>query len=95
MVKAGIVKSYHGGSERGYCLNRDAEAISLYEVIDLFEGWSTSRSRPHSAKDDFHCIGVACIDTIEERMLSPLKKITFGLLAREDHEREVERLVGR
>ena len=56
MAKAGIIKSFHGGKERGYNIGKDFEKITLYDILDLFEGWSSNKSRPHSDKDKFHCI---------------------------------------
>jgi Rrf2 family protein len=95
MVKEGLLRSNHGGRERGYRLSREADSISLFDILDIFEGWSTSRCRSYFAKDEFYCMGIACLDAIECEMLQPLKQITLGILASDSSEREVRRILGR
>jgi Rrf2 family protein len=78
MAKAGIIESYHGGREKGYRMKRDVYTISLYEVFDLFEGWSMEGCLLHPSNRRCDCPAQYHWKAIEERMFEPLKNMTLG-----------------
>jgi Rrf2 family protein len=78
IVKAGIIQSYHGGREKGYRMVRNVHNISLFEVFDLFEGWSEKGCLLDPGDNRCECPAPHHWKTIQERMFEPFKDTTLG-----------------
>ena len=78
MAKAGVVTSFHGGRDKGYRIARDANSITLFEILDLFERWSEKGCLMRPTHDGCDCPAKHYWHAIQERMFGPLKQITLG-----------------
>ena len=78
MAKAGVIASFHGGREKGYRIARGANTITLFEILDLFEGWSEKGCLMRPLDDGCDCPAKHYWHAIQEHMFGPLKRITLG-----------------
>ncbi len=78
MAKAGIIKSFHGGREKGYRIIRGIGTISLFEIFDLFEGWSQKGCLLCPGDKNCDCAVPYYCETIKDRMFEPLRHVTLG-----------------
>ena len=92
MAKHGIVRSFHGGKDKGYMMVRDIGSISLFEILDVFEGWSEEGCLLRPRDDDCDCPAKSCWKVIEQRMFMPLKRATLGGLFNRGREPDPGRL---
>ncbi|MBD3392580.1 MAG: Rrf2 family transcriptional regulator [Chitinivibrionales bacterium] len=78
LAKCGIIKSFHGGREKGYRMVRDANEISVFDVFDMFEGWSREGCLLRPANEDCMCPAHHHWKRIQEEMFAPLKRYKLG-----------------
>lgn len=78
MVKKKIIKSFHGGREKGYRLTRDIYSVFLFEIIDIFEKWSEKGRLLREKTYTCDCPAKYCWKPIEEIIFTPLKKFSLG-----------------
>lgn len=85
--KAGIVKSIKG-SCGGYMLAKDADLITVQEVLEALEGSFSITDRKEKEELDFvsRAIQELVWDQIDERVNAFLKQRTIGQLVREYQE---------
>ncbi len=78
LVKRGILQSHHGGREKGYRMIRDPARITLFEVLDAFEGWSEKGCLLRPSNDTCLCPAKHHWDEIQRRMFAPLKSYSLA-----------------
>ena len=93
MAKNGVIKSFHGGRERGYRVVRDLDTISLFEILDIFEGWSDEGCLLRPSDERCQCSAKYYWDTIENCMFAPLKKITLGTLCSKNTKATIKKIL--
>lgn len=86
MARHNLIKSFHGGSRMGYQMVRDPEDISLYEVMDLFEGWSGKACLLKPRQTTPKCNAHHYWEPIKDKMFSVFKKVSIALLCSGDIE---------
>ena len=95
MAKAGVITSFHGGREKGYRITRDVNTITLYEVLDLFEGWSGKGCLLRPVDDGCDCPAKNYWHAIQVHMFGPLKRITLGDLCNRNTSEGLKSIRGR
>lgn len=83
LAKANIIRSHHGGRTKGYSVVRDPAEITLFDVLDLFEGWSDKECLMRPADPRCHCAARDRWRTIERCMFRPLKQVSIANLLEE------------
>ena len=93
MVKKGIIRSFHGGREKGYMIDRDLHTISLFEIFNIFEGWTEKECLLRPGDNEYDCPAKFYWKTIEEEMFKPFKKITLAVICNEYKESVINKIL--
>ncbi len=77
LAKHGVIRSFHGGRDKGYQIVRELDTISLFEILDIFEGWSEEGCLLRPPERQCNCNAKYFWGAIQEQMFAPLKKLTL------------------